>query len=293
MPLRLFGLLLLLSGVATAQTAAPAATTPKKEDVGDVSTMKFGEDSNASSTAASSAAQGTTIATPLTVSQPPPATATQTSVQSDQAPSQEAKKDSVASTKTAAPAAPASGTQPPQPLLPKASGFALVFDFQNETVGSALVRVMRGFRYPIVLQGGEGKIVTGRFDGNKAEDVVRLICADAGLEYRMADGCIYVTGPSSGVLTKTTLAEIGNAALVEAVTTKPSDIVPEVKTEGAVVEADHSEADEALPVDVSKTKKGFSIANFFSKDTDVRLLSLAQRRAKLLADRQLLVASRP
>ena len=192
------------------------------------------------------------------------------------------------------PAAPVTAKQ----LLGPRS-FTLHYDFKQESLDSVITLLIKDFHYPIVLNADPATPITGVYSASSLEGVLRLVCADANLRYERRQGQIYVTSASKQHLSRISLADLQHLS----VTPEASEIVNRSRSLVAtgVAEISPEIAAKRVPPNISSqnatpestpTKPS---PNLLSKlfGTSDNFKQIAERRAKLLSERTVLLASQP
>ena len=191
------------------------------------------------------------------------------------------------------PAAPVTAKQ----LLGPRS-FTLHYDFKQESLDSVITLLIKDFHYPIVLNADPATPITGVYSASSLEGVLRLVCADANLRYERRQGQIYVTSASKQHLSRISLADLQQlrvtpeASEIESLQVAGGPGVAEISPEIAAKRVPPNISSQNATPESTPTKPS---PNLLSKlfGTSDNFKQIAERRAKLLSERIVLLASQP
>ena len=191
------------------------------------------------------------------------------------------------------PAAPVTAKQ----LLGPRS-FTLHYDFKQESLDSVITLLIKDFHYPIVLNADPATPITGVYSASSLEGVLRLVCTDANLRFERRQGQIYVTSVSNQPLPRVSFAEL------QRLSTAPDPSESEslqVAGGNGIAETPSDLTAKRVPPNISSqnatpeptlTKPGSNVLSKLFGTSD-SFKQIAKRRAKLLSERTVLLASQP
>ena len=292
--------LLFLVLPAIALAGPPTSATDNDQDV-----------SNASYPTADQARQNT--AKPSPSAPAAPATRTEQDVTGQAFPAkQPGQTPTPIPTPATAPTAPATPPPPaaaptpaPIPAAPVTAkqllgprSFTLHYDFKHESLDSVITLLIKDFHYPIVLNADPATPITGVYSASSLEGVLRLVCTDANLRFERRQGQIYVTSVSNQHLPRISFAELQRLT----VTPDPSEAESlQVAGGNGIADTPSDLIAKRVPPNISSQNAtpGPTLAkpgsNVLSKlfGTSDSFKQIAERRAKLLSERTVLLASQP
>ena len=191
------------------------------------------------------------------------------------------------------PAAPVTAKQ----LLGPRS-FTLHYDFKQESLDSVITLLIKDFHYPIVLNADPATPITGVYSASSLEGVLRLVCADANLRYERRQGQIYVTSASKQHLSRISLADLQHLSVTpeasesESLQIAGGQAVAEISPEMATKRVPPNiSSQNATPESTPTKPSGNLLSKLFGTSDNFK--QIAERRAKLLSERTVLLASQP
>jgi hypothetical protein len=176
--------------------------------------------------------------------------------------------------------------------------FTLHYDFKQESLDSVITLLIKDFHYPIVLNADPATPITGVYSASSLEGVLRLVCADANLRYERRQGQIYVTSTSKQHLSRISLADLQHLSVTpeasesESLQIAGGQAVAEISPEMATKRVPPNiSSQNATPESTPTKPSGNLLSKLFGTSDNFK--QIAERRAKLLSERTVLLASQP